>query len=252
VRDASELVGGRIAFAWAPECRLGGAMAIRGLQLRKVLTIVGGGSTAAFRVHTRVGPHDRISSRTEARRLVSINKAHSAERDPALPRSLDPAQLGAAASKLFAASIGDIVVVLSRSPAHKHYSLADIEWMVMPAVSAGQFYIAEMEDKQRGFRAPIAVVTWALVSEEVDRRLESQAGQLLRLRPDEWKSGTIGWLIGAAGSPAGVKSALRWLGAGPFKDRTLKVDVREAGSAAMVGTLGDVMKREALSRTFAE
>jgi hemolysin-activating ACP:hemolysin acyltransferase len=40
--------------------------------------------------------------------------------------------VGAAASKLFAASVGDMVVVLSRSPSHKHYSLADIEWMVLP------------------------------------------------------------------------------------------------------------------------
>lgn len=164
--------------------------------------------------------------------------------DPQFLQSLDPAQVGAAASKLFAASVGDIVVVLSRSPAHKHHSLADIEWMAMPAAAAGQFYVAEMTDNERGFRAPIAVVTWAFVSEEVDRRLESQAGRLLRLRPDEWKSGTIGWLIDAAGSPEGVRHALRWLGEGPFKERVLKMVVRDAGGAMKVGTLGEVIKRQ--------
>ena len=73
--------------------------------------------------------------------------------------SLDPAQVGAALSKLLAASIGDMVVVLSRSPAHKHYSLADIEWMVLPPVFTGQLYLVEDAHKERGFRAPIAAVT---------------------------------------------------------------------------------------------
>jgi cytolysin-activating lysine-acyltransferase len=160
--------------------------------------------------------------------------------------TLDKHQVGAAASKLFAASLGDIVVVLSRSPAHKHYSLADIEWMVLPPAAAGQFYVAELADKQRGFRAPVAVVTWALVSEEVDRRLESQAGRLLRLRPDEWNSGEIAWLIDAAGSPAGVKAALQRLADRPFKERALKVVVREEpGGVARVGALADIVRRDA-------
>jgi hemolysin-activating ACP:hemolysin acyltransferase len=118
--------------------------------------------------------------------------------------------------------------------------------MAMPPAAAGQFYVAELADKQRGFRAPVAVVTWALVSEEVDRRLESQAGRLLRLRPDEWNSGEIAWLIDAAGSPAGVKAALQRLADGPFKERALKVVVREEpGGVARVGALADIVRRDA-------
>src|ERR1700676_2460132 len=105
-------------------------------------------------------------------------------------KSRDPAQIGAAFSKLFAASIGDMVVVLSRSPAHKHYSLADIEWMVMPPVFARQFYIVEAAAEKHGFRAPVAAVTWAFVSDEVDKLLQTQSGTLRRLRPDQWQSGT--------------------------------------------------------------
>jgi cytolysin-activating lysine-acyltransferase len=140
--------------------------------------------------------------------------------DPEFLKSLDPAQVGAALSKLFAASIGDVVVVLSRSPAHKHYSLADIEWKVLPPLAAGQFYVAEAADKERGFRAPVAVLTWALVSEEVDRRLSEQGvGRGARLRPDEWQSGEIAWLIDAVGSAEGVTAGLRWLKDGPFRER---------------------------------
>jgi hemolysin-activating ACP:hemolysin acyltransferase len=152
-------------------------------------------------------------------------------------KALEPAQVGAVFSKLFAASIGDIVIALSRSSAHKHHSLADIEWMVMPPVVAGQFYVAEAMNKERGFRVPIAVVTWAFVSDDVDQLLEKQSGSMRRLRPDQWNCGGIGWLIDAAGDAEGVKAALQWLAAGPFKARSLKMTVRGAGNATKVTTL---------------
>ncbi|WP_158816036.1 toxin-activating lysine-acyltransferase [Methylocapsa sp. S129] len=79
---------------------------------------------------------------------MTAGEARSVGLDSEFLKSLDPALVGAAASKLFAASIGDIVVVLSRSPAHKHYSLAHIEWMALPPVAAGQFYVAAGAIKQ--------------------------------------------------------------------------------------------------------
>jgi cytolysin-activating lysine-acyltransferase len=157
--------------------------------------------------------------------------------DPNFVKSLGPAQIGAALSKLFAASIGDVVVVFSRSPAHKHYSLADIEWTVLPPVSAGQFYVVEAADKERGFRAPIAVVTWALVSEEVDARLRQEGGQRLRLRPDQWKCGEIAWIIDAVGREQGLDAALQWLKRGQFKDRPLHLVTRDQHGSAVVSTL---------------
>jgi cytolysin-activating lysine-acyltransferase len=156
-------------------------------------------------------------------------------------KSLDKSHVGAAASRLFAASIGDMVVVLSRSLAHKHYSLADIEWMVMPPVAAGQFYVVEAADKERGFRAPVAAVTWALVSAEIDARLRDAAGQRVRLRPDEWKSGEIGWLIDVVGKGKGLDAALQWLKTGPFKERRLNLIARDKQGAVAVSTLDALM-----------
>jgi hemolysin-activating ACP:hemolysin acyltransferase len=137
--------------------------------------------------------------------------------------SLDKAHLGAAASRLVAASVGEIVTVFCRSPAHRHYSLADIEWMVLPAVAAGQFYVVEAAHREQGFRAPIAVATWAFVSEEVDRRLRGDLSRPIRLRPDEWKSGEIGWIVDLVGAPTGMRQALTWLREGPFKERKAKL-----------------------------
>lgn len=48
----------------------------------------------------------------------------------------------------------------------------------------------------------------------------------MRLRPDEWKSGDIAWLIDAVGSIGGVKAGLRWLKDGPFCDKRLKLIVQ--------------------------
>jgi hemolysin-activating ACP:hemolysin acyltransferase len=153
-------------------------------------------------------------------------------------KSLDPAQVGVALSKLVAASIGDLVVLLSRSPGYKHFSLSDIEWMVLPPVSLGQVYIVEAMDKERGFRAPIAAVTWAFVSQEVEETLQQQATPIRRLRPDQWNCGSIGWLIDAVGGAQGVRHALQWLGAeGPFRERPLKLVAHGAGEAPKVTTL---------------
>ena len=62
------------------------------------------------------------------------------------PPELTPEQARLAVgamSKLVSASVGDVVVVMSRAPSHEHYSLADIEWMVLPPVLADQFYVGD-------------------------------------------------------------------------------------------------------------
>ncbi len=136
--------------------------------------------------------------------------------------------IGAATSKLISASIGDSAVVFSRSAKHKHYALADIEWLVLPAVFSGQFFIAEASNPETGHRAPVAVVTWARVSAEVDERLTENVGKPSRLRPDEWSSGEILWLIDAVGDPRAVATSLKTLLSGPFKDGDVKIPSLDA------------------------
>jgi len=152
-------------------------------------------------------------------------------------KSLDKSQLGAGASKLFYASVGEVVTILSRSPSHKHYSLADIEWMVLPAIMIGQFYVIEAAHKENGFRMPAAFVAWAFVSEEVDQRLTGQAGQRLRLHPGEWRSGEVAWIIDVVGTSAGVAAALRWLLSGPLKERSVKAALRDADGTLCIKVL---------------
>ena len=150
---------------------------------------------------------------------------------------IDKLQVGAAASALVSAAIVEIAVVTSRSPEHKRYSLTDIEWLILPAVLRGQFTVAQAARKDTGFRAPVAVATWAFVSEEVDRRLSADLTHRIRLRPDEWKCGDIAWIVDLVGAPAGIANAVQWLKAGPFKEREAKVVVRDAKGGARATTL---------------
>lgn len=106
---------------------------------------------------------------------------------------------------------------------------------------ARQFYVAEAASKESGFRAPIAVVTWARVSAEVDRRLTENAGrEPVRLRPDEWTSGEQHWLIDLIGNPSGLRTALKDLRSGPLKDKEVKVLMRAQSGAARVATLAEL------------
>lgn len=85
--------------------------------------------------------------------------------------SIPKTAAGAAISKMISASVGDIVALMARAPSRKHFALSDIEWLVLPPVIARQFYVAEAQSKETGFRAPVAAVTWAEVSDDVDKRL---------------------------------------------------------------------------------
>ena len=153
-----------------------------------------------------------------------------------------PQQIAGAVSKLISATIGDCAVVFSKSSAHKHYSLADIEWMILPAVVTGQVYVAEAQHKENGARVPVAVVLWARVSAETDQRLTANFGQKIRLRPGEWQSGDIFWIIDVAGDPQAIEIALRQLSVTVFKDVPTRIVVADTQGQPSVAFLQDVIR----------
>src|SRR5215475_4296191 len=53
-----------------------------------------------------------------------------------------------------------IVGVLMSSSHYKEYKVADLEWLVIPPLLAGQFRIGEAKPKE-GITLPVAVVLWA-------------------------------------------------------------------------------------------
>ncbi|WP_306030725.1 toxin-activating lysine-acyltransferase [Stappia sp. MMSF_3263] len=96
------------------------------------------------------------------------------------------------------AGFGEIVALLARDPRHRHMSLGDLEWAVMPPLRAGQFLTVRGKIKDRDdLSVPLAVALWAKVSPEVNDKLDAQkaAGARFRLAPHEWTSGEIPWLM---------------------------------------------------------
>ncbi len=75
------------------------------------------------------------------------------------------------------------------------------------------------------------------VPAEVDAKLTKTAGTQIRLRPDEWTSGEILWLVDLVGDPKGISVALSALMRGALKDQTVKVAVLDAAGVAKIDTL---------------
>lgn len=140
------------------------------------------------------------------------------------------------ASKQMAATFGDIVTLLMRSPSDKHQSLADLEWLVVPAVARGQYALAEARLKETGASVPVGVVLWALVSTEVDERLSAPENPL-RLKPDEWRSGDIPWIMHATGDVKVLAGLVQRLPEAALRDRRPKMRVRGADGKISVGHL---------------
>lgn len=136
-------------------------------------------------------------------------------------------------AKMVAAGFGEIVSVLMRSPHYKHYSLTDLEWLVVPPLLAQQFTLAEARTKEGGIPAPVGVALWARVSDEVDAKLTDNIDRPVRLRPDEWTSGDTLWLIDAVGAPEAVKAMIERMGDAVFDGKPFKL--RTCGKDGKIG-----------------
>ncbi len=158
----------------------------------------------------------------------------------ALPPSSAPAGVPSAASgektqafwrgKLATANFGGAISLLMRSPAHRHYTLADLEWCLLPALGLNQFIVAEAK-LPNGQAVPVALVLWARVSAEVDARLSAAPRYPIRLHPGEWQSGDVIWIIDAAGNLKAVQNIISELAKNAFGGKQLKMLRFQNGSA---------------------
>jgi cytolysin-activating lysine-acyltransferase len=130
----------------------------------------------------------------------------------------------------FAQSFAQIVSVLMRDPGYRGLPIADLEWLVLPAVAAGQFRLAQATmpaegevPQERGALVPAAVALWARVSPLVDKALSENLDKGVRLSPGAWTSGDILWLIAIGGHPRAVPAFLRQLREHEFKDKAVKM-----------------------------
>lgn len=119
--------------------------------------------------------------------------------------------------------------ILCASPRHRKASLEDVSALVIPALSLGQY--AAIGVKPDDGRPPqmAALCLWAFVSDAVDKQLTDDRSAVLRLAPADWTSGTIPWIIEAAGEQRAVEVlinsvASQHFGGRPAKLRGVKAD----------------------------
>jgi len=116
--------------------------------------------------------------------------------------------------------MGEIVWLLSQSPQHKNFFIADLEWLVMTPILLNQFRIFYAPDR------PIGVAFWAYVNERVDERL---SGGNARLAPADWKSGDILWLVDIVAPYGGQEEMLQDLKVKVFPEQPIKVFTLKEG-----------------------
>lgn len=129
--------------------------------------------------------------------------------------SLEGEKRSAAATVIEPAGLlGEIVSLMIRSPAHRHLFLADLEWLVAPPLMLGQFRLYRRD------KAPVAYVSWALLTEEAERRVINGAW---RLTPGDWKAGDRVWVVDVVAPYGGLDAIMKDLRERVFPDRTFKV-----------------------------
>ncbi len=153
----------------------------------------------------------------------------------------DSGSIQAKARQLTAArraiALGQIAEIMMRSPQHRYAFLADLEWLVHPALTSNQFVIHETLDKASGHKMPAAFALWAMVSNEVDARLSSNPSFRPRLKPEEWTSGSIPWLMDVAGHPHLTELLVKTLVEQRFKATGIKTYSRGKDGKPIAGVL---------------
>ena len=125
--------------------------------------------------------------------------------DPTLPEQLATAtvagtsvtQTASAGRSVFAQRFASIVAVLMQDPNFRQLRLADLEWLVLPPIVAGQCRLGNLPRPAAGDAStagnvqlrPVAVALWASVSDQVDARLATTLDKPVVLNAAEWTSG---------------------------------------------------------------
>src|SRR3989442_273036 len=125
-------------------------------------------------------------------------------------------QAGAAATTRpdQASLLGQVAWLMMQSPVHRHLFLADLEYRVAPPLMLQQFRLYRRDN------VPVAFVSWALLTEEVEKRLQSGAW---RLQPADWRFCDRLWVVDLVAPPGGVGALLKDLRENGFPGCGLKI-----------------------------
>ena len=116
-------------------------------------------------------------------------------------------------ARTVSAVLGEIVWLMSQSPIHKQFFIADLDWFVMTPVLLGQFRLFYAQNK------PVGVVLWAKVNDDIEARL---AAGTTKLRPQDWKCGEKLWVVEVISPFGGPEEMVANFKAHVFPDREVR------------------------------
>ena len=148
----------------------------------------------------------------------------------------------------FAESFAQIIAVLMRDQNFRHFTLADLESLVLPPLILGQFGLAHAPQLQGDHSkrhnpegsvvVPVAVALWARVSASVDKLLSENPQKPPRLQPSDWMSGSNIWLIVLGGDRRAIPKLVDQLHKTEFRGQLVKMRVGTRDGKAIVKTFG--------------
>jgi hemolysin-activating ACP:hemolysin acyltransferase len=147
------------------------------------------------------------------------------------------ARLRAEAANRLNAAFGGIVSVMMNAPAFQSTPLSALRTVVVPAISTGQFSLAQMRVRESGEVRPIGALLWASVSDAVDSRLMAEASAAVRLAPHEWLSGDHLWIVEGIGERGVVANLIRRQRDKDWRGRPVKIKVRGPDGTPLVRLL---------------
>jgi len=150
----------------------------------------------------------------------------------------EPNHKAGAAKKDPASAFAQAVSILMRAPQTRDMKLADLEWLILPALRNQQIAIAEAKLKDNPSNVPVAMLLWAMVSPDVERRMIADKNAIPRMEPGDWKSGDIPWIVAALGPADILKNVVAQLVSGPLGGRRVRGRVADATGTIRVQEFG--------------
>lgn len=96
-------------------------------------------------------------------------------------------------------AFGQVALAMMAIPRYRHQSVGDLNHILLEPLIRDRVAIASAEKTGDPTKAPLAgVAIWASVSDEVEAKIREQikAGVFpIRLKGDEWNSGSNNWLL---------------------------------------------------------
>ncbi|HHL34760.1 MAG TPA: toxin-activating lysine-acyltransferase [Desulfobulbaceae bacterium] len=109
-------------------------------------------------------------------------------------------------------ALGPVLLLYMQSSHRRYQFVADLEWLLMPPLIAGQCKLYMKKEY------PISFISWAFLNQGAEKRLLQNGG---KLRPDDWNCGDRLWVIDIVSPFAGVENMLRDLQINEFPGRII-------------------------------